>query len=130
MRQILNSGAVLLVAGLVAISSPVLADHPHHSPAKVVNKALSGATVAGDQTDGSGYRISYAPDGTSSITVSGKTYSGTWTVDAGGHYCETWTGLFDGKKRCGGIEVVSGLLIMRGDFKTTRTVVDVKPAAN
>ena len=120
---------VFLAAGaaLLAVSRPAAADHAHHSPANVVLAALSGATVDGDTPDGKPYRIVYGADGSARIVLEGKTETGAWAVDAGGHYCETWPTAFGGKKRCSGAEVVDGVVILRGPFQTTRTIVP-KPA--
>ena len=105
-----------------------LADHAAHSPAKDVLAALKAATVEGETADGKTYRIVYKADGTARMEVGGKAHDGKWSVDKGGHYCETWTGLFDGKRRCTGIEVAGPLLILRGPIATTRTVISGGPA--
>lgn len=106
------------------------ADHAHHSPAKVVLGALSGATVEGEDGEGRTYVIRYEPGGKARRTVNGVSESGKWAVDSGGHYCETWKQAYGGKKRCGGIEVTGPLLIMRGKIKTTRTLVKAPPKTN
>lgn len=99
------------------------ADHAAHSPAAEVRAALDGATVEGQMPDGRTYRISYAPDGMATLRTGDATEAGRWQVDKGGHYCETWPKAFEGKTRCGGIEVAGPLLILRGTFRTTRNVV-------
>ena len=113
--------AAMLCAALSA--APALADHAAHSPAKDVLAALRSATVEGENADGKTYRVVYRQDGTARMEVGGKAHEGKWSVDKGGHYCETWTGLFEGKRRCTGIEVTGPLLIMRGPIATTRTVI-------
>jgi hypothetical protein len=112
------------------ICAPAVADHPNHSTAKVVKATLTGATVEGENAAGKTYRIVYGADGSAEISIDGVRETGSWTVDKGGHYCEQWPKAFDKKKRCGSIEVVAPLLIMRGVFKTTRTVVKAAPTTN
>lgn len=107
-----------------------MADHAHHSPAKTVIAALSGATVEGEDRDGRTYVIRYLADGQAVRTVDGVTEPGRWTVDAGGHYCETWKRAHGGQKLCAGIEVTGPLLIMRGKIRTTRTIVETAPKTN
>lgn len=96
----------------------------------MVKAALSGAIVEGEDGDGNTYVIEYQADGIASRTLNGVTESGKWTVDSGGHYCETWAQAYGGKKRCAGIEVTGPLLIIRGKIGTTRTVLKVPPKTN
>ncbi len=116
--------ACLVAALFLALpGAPALADHAAHSPAKDVLAALKSATVEGENAAGKTYRIVYKADGTARMEVGGKAHEGKWSVDKGGHYCETWTGLFEGKRRCTGVEVAGPLLILRGPIATTRTVI-------
>ena len=121
MRKLI--GVLAVVFGAFGCLSDVRADHAHHSPAKVVLATLTGATIEGENERGQTYRIAYTKGGSATITLNGKTETGTWSVDKGGHYCEVWPTVFGGVKRCGGIEVTGPLLIFRGKFKTTRTVI-------
>lgn len=121
--------AAVILTGFAPFAA-ALADHAHHSPAKTVLAALKGATVEGEDRDGKTYLIKYLADGSATRTVNGVAEPGAWSVDAGGHYCETWKQAYEGKKRCAGIEVTGSLLIIRGKIKTTRTVVEVPAKAN
>jgi hypothetical protein len=125
----LFAGFAALLIGPAPMMSAV-ADHAHHGPAKTVISALSGATVEGEDGDGRTYLIRYQANGVASRTLNGITEAGNWTVDPGGHYCETWKQAYRGKKRCAGIEVTGPLLIIRGKIKTTRTVVKAPVKAN
>lgn len=116
-------GFLALVFAVFGGLAETRADHAHHSPAKVVLATLTGATIEGENEKGQTYRIVYSKGGTATISLNGKTETGTWAVDKGGHYCEQWPSVFDGQMRCGGIEVTAPLLIIRGKIKTTRTVV-------
>jgi hypothetical protein len=128
-----RNSMIMLVPRIVAVATflligptPIMsaaADHAHHSPAKMVISALSGATVEGEDENGKTYVIHYQANGNARRTLNDVTETGIWTVDPGGHYCETWTRAYGGKKRCAGIEVTGPLLIIRGKIKTTRTVV-------
>ena len=122
MKRILTA---CLPAGLfIALTGvPAQADHAAHSPARDVLAALASATVEGEDRAGKTYRIVYRPDGTARMETGGKAHDGKWSVDPGGHYCEKWTGLFEGKRRCTGVEVAGPLLILRGPIATTRTVI-------
>ena len=125
MSQSMRLAIMVLFAFVLAVAgaAPTVADHAAHSPAKAVVAALNAATVEGEDDAGKTYRIAYRPDGTARLEIGGRAHDGTWSVDKGGHYCETWPGLFDGKRRCTGIEIAGPLLIMRGPIATTRTVV-------
>lgn len=119
--------AFCLAFALGFVPASAWADHAHHSSAAEVLAALKGATVEGETAEGVTYRIVYgaveSDSGTAVMQLGDRTETGTWSVDSGGHYCETWPGLHDGKRRCGGIEVTGGLLILRGAFATTRTAI-------
>lgn len=120
--------AVAGIAAAVALCAPAArADHAAHSSAAALKGALRGATVEGETAAGKTYRIVYGTDGHMTMTVDGKAETGNWSVDPGGHYCETWPVAFEGAKRCSGIEISGGLLILRAPFNTTRTLVTPSP---
>lgn len=115
--------ALSLAVFFIMVVTTAQADHPHHSTAKQVNGALTGAVVEGETPAGDTYRITYGKDGQARYSVKDEAQNGRWSVDSGGHYCETWEKAYGGEKRCAGIEVLSPLLIFRGKIKTTRTIV-------
>lgn len=116
------SAAWLAVLSMMVVTT-AQADHPHHNTAKEVNGALTGAVVEGETPAGETYRIVYDKDGKARYSANNAAQTGRWSVDSGGHYCETWEKAYGGEKRCAGIEVLSPLLIFRGKIKTTRTIV-------
>ena len=111
----------------LCLSGAAQADHAHHSSAKTVLAALTGATVEGEDAAGITYRITYADDGKATLTRLGATETGTWSVDKGGHYCETWPAAFGGGKKCTGVEVIDNLIVLRGKIATTRTILPKAP---
>ena len=120
-------GAAAFACGVALCAPAARADHAAHSPAAAVTEALRGATVEGETVAGRTYRIVYGTGGRMTMTVDGMSETGNWSVDPGGHYCETWPKAFAGAKRCSGIEISGGLLILRGPFNTTRTLVSSVP---
>lgn len=108
--------------GMMVFGSPAHADHAHHSPANVVVGALTGATVEGEDQSGKTYRITYSADGAATLIRGAMRETGSWSVDKGGHYCESWPNAFGGVKRCTGVEVIDQLIVLRGKIATTRTI--------
>lgn len=111
-----------VVLGVMWCGTAAYADHAHHSPANVVTGALTGATVEGEDQSGNTYRITYGADGVATLSKGEVTETGSWSVDKGGHYCETWPKTFGGAKRCTGVEVIDNLIVLRGKIATTRTI--------
>ncbi len=84
---------------LMAITSNFAAADESVLTGAEIKQLLIGATAYGTSSRGAPYQVRYAADGSMSLSMSGFSDSGQWSLD-GDLYCAQWNKVRDGKHGC------------------------------